>query len=115
MTFGSRLKQARQRKHLTQEMVAKRIGIDATTISKYENDKSQPDNEILKLLADLYGASIDWLMTGSMSYRQDSRINRLIIDGEQEELSPDEAGHLKENLEMYRLLQEKRAKSSQEN
>lgn len=111
MTFGARLKKARNRKQLTQEQVAKRLGIDFTTISKYENDKSQPDNEILQKLASLYDISVDWLLSGN-NKREEERINRLIINGREEDLLEDEAGHLEESLEMYRLLKEKRAKNN---
>jgi len=58
VSFGSRLKEARSRKRLTQAEVAKILGIDDTTISKYENDKSEPDNETLKKLLTLYG--VNW-------------------------------------------------------
>ncbi len=113
MTFGERLKQSRNRKQMTQEQVAQRIGIDFTTISKYENDRSQPDNEVLQKLAQLYGVSIDWLLVGSLNEPGDKKkISRLIIDGEPEELTADEAGHLKDSLEMYRLLKEKRSKEA---
>ncbi|MBU7318209.1 helix-turn-helix domain-containing protein [Paenibacillus oleatilyticus] len=113
MTFGERLKQSRNRKQMTQEQVAQKIGIDFTTISKYENDRSQPDNEVLQKLAQLYGVSIDWLLVGSLNEPGDKKkINRLIINGEPEELTTDEAGHLKDSLEMYRLLKEKRSKEA---
>jgi transcriptional regulator with XRE-family HTH domain len=110
MSFGARLKQARNRKEMTQEQVASRIGIDFTTISKYENDKSQPDNEILQKLAKLYGVSIDWLLSGSMK-NQEEKVNLLVISGQKEYLTEDEAEHLKDNLEMYRLLRDKRKKA----
>lgn len=62
MSFGGRLKAARNKKRLTQVEVAEILGIDDTTISKYENDKSEPDNATLTKLAGLYGMSIDKLM-----------------------------------------------------
>lgn len=62
MSFGQRLKVARTKKRLTQFEVAEILGIDDTTISKYENDKSEPDNATLTKLAGLYGESIDSLL-----------------------------------------------------
>lgn len=62
MSFGRRLKEVRLEKGLKQAEVAEILGIDDTTISKYENNKSQPDNEILKKLSGLYNCSIDYLM-----------------------------------------------------
>lgn len=64
MGLGSRLKKARKKLRLTQKQVADKIGIDDTTISKYENDKSEPDIETLKKLANLYEVSPQWLLVG---------------------------------------------------
>lgn len=79
MSFGSRLKQGRKKKKLTQTEVAAKLGIDDTTISKYENDKSEPDNETLTKLANLYDVSVDWLHG-----REDKSMNeddKKIIEG----------------------------------
>jgi transcriptional regulator with XRE-family HTH domain len=64
MSLGRRLKDARKSKKLTQTDVANILGIDDTTISKYENDKSEPDNETTKRLAILYGVKVSWLVVG---------------------------------------------------
>jgi transcriptional regulator with XRE-family HTH domain len=109
MTFGARLKQSRKKKQFTQSQVADRLGIDFTTISKYENDKSQPDNEILRKLASLYDVSVDWLLTGEFSNEKKKK-NSIYMNGEQEELTEEEAKYLKDNLEMFRLLKAKRLK-----
>ncbi len=107
-TFGTRLKHARKNKRLTQNEVAEQLGVDFTTVSKYENDKSQPDNETLKELAGLYEVSIDWLLTGKMP--DHSSGNRLWVNGMPEELTEEEAQHLMESLEMFRLLKAERSK-----
>jgi len=62
MDFGSRLREARKNKKLTQEDVSRDVDVDFTTISKYENNRSEPDNATLLKMADLYGVSIDYLM-----------------------------------------------------
>jgi transcriptional regulator with XRE-family HTH domain len=61
LSFGKRLKEARTAKKLTQVEVADKLGIDDTTISKYENDKSEPDNETLTKLLDLYEVNFDYI------------------------------------------------------
>lgn len=111
MTFGARLKSARNSKRLTQHQVADLLGLNFTTISKYENDKSQPDNEILQKMAVLYDVSIDWLLTGEPGGAAESGGKaKMYFDGEVEELTKEEAEHLRDSLEMFRLLKEKRAK-----
>jgi transcriptional regulator with XRE-family HTH domain len=111
MTFGKRLKQARNKKQLTQNQVAVVLGINYTTISKYENDKSQPDNDILQRISSLYDVSLDWLLTGEVSNGK-NKSNLICLDGEQDELTAEEAKYLKDSLEMFRLLNAKRRKDN---
>ena len=61
-TLGDRLRFARERKELTQVDVSKLTGINNKTISNYENSISYPDPETLKILADLYDVSADYLL-----------------------------------------------------
>lgn len=56
-----RLRIARERKNLKQTQVRDRTGINNKTLSGYENGVSEPDLETLKVLADLYEVSVDWL------------------------------------------------------
>ncbi len=52
MTFGEKIKQLRQQKSLSQPELANLAGIEQSYLSKIENDKSLPSNDILrKLLA----------------------------------------------------------------
>ncbi|MFD0671500.1 helix-turn-helix domain-containing protein [Cohnella sp. GCM10027633] len=106
-TFGTRLKQARANKKLTQIEVADKLGIDYTTISKYENNKSEPDNEILREMAGIYEVTLDWLISGQAPSGKPA--DAIYIDGVLESLTRDEALHLIDSLEMYRLLRAKRA------
>jgi transcriptional regulator with XRE-family HTH domain len=59
--IGERLREARERKNLKQTQVKSRTGINNKTLSGYENGVSEPDLETLKILADLYEVSVDWL------------------------------------------------------
>lgn len=59
--LGNKLAELRKKKKLTQEDAAKRIGIPRSTYSNYESGKREPDLETLKLLADLYEVSTDYL------------------------------------------------------
>lgn len=114
MSFGTRLKQARNGKRMTQNQVAAKLGIDFTTISKYENDKSQPDNEILRELAGMYEVSLDWLLTGDRAAPASSPSpNRIYVNGKSEDLTDEEAKHLLDSLEMFRLLKAKRQREQQ--
>ncbi|MCI2019988.1 MAG: helix-turn-helix domain-containing protein [Lentilactobacillus buchneri] len=66
--FAERLKQLRKEKSgLTQEMVAKQIGIAKTTYSAYEQGKRQPDYDTLNRLAKYFNASVDYLLGNTFS------------------------------------------------
>lgn len=59
-TLGERLKLLRGKR--TQEEVSKLIGLSRARYSHYENNRVEPDTEILKRLADFYNVSIDYLL-----------------------------------------------------
>lgn len=63
-TLGERLKIARQKCGLKQIQVKERTNINNKTLSGYENDVSEPDTNTLATLAELYGVSHKWLLTG---------------------------------------------------
>lgn len=78
MSFGGRLKEARNAKKLTQKEVSGKLGIDHTTISKYENNQSEPDNETLRRLASLYDSSIDFLLGWTQETDPANKLNKYL-------------------------------------
>lgn len=60
--YGKHLKELRESKNISQEMVAEELNISRQAISRWENDKAFPDIENLKLLSKLYEVSIDELV-----------------------------------------------------
>ena len=64
MQLGDRLRQARENNDLTQIQVKNNTGINNKTLSNYEMNVSSPDPYTLKTLADLYGVTTDWLISG---------------------------------------------------
>jgi transcriptional regulator with XRE-family HTH domain len=63
-TFGDRLALAREAQHLTQEQLAKRLGLRLETIRNWEFDRSAPRANRLQMLAGFLNVSMVWLMTG---------------------------------------------------
>lgn len=53
MAIGAKLKQARHDKSLTQEQLAREIGVSWVTISRYERNVTQPTLVGLRVLADV--------------------------------------------------------------
>lgn len=63
-TLGKRLRWCREKRHWSQLDVSRMIGISNMSISNYERGDRQPDLHALVKFSDLYGVSIDWLVTG---------------------------------------------------
>ncbi len=60
--FCDALKCLRNKKDLTQEQLAKILGIAKSTISMYESGNRTPDFETVELIADYFNVSIDYLI-----------------------------------------------------
>lgn len=58
----SRLKELRKDRRLSQEEVAKKIGVGRTTYAMYEQGNRQPDNETLSKIADIFEVTTDYLI-----------------------------------------------------
>ncbi len=61
-TMGERIKFHRIRLGMTQEQLARRLGVSPQAVSKWEHDQSCPDISILPDLASVLGTSIDELL-----------------------------------------------------
>lgn len=60
--FGDNLIELRRMKHLSQEELAEQIGVSRQTLSKYETGEALPDIEKCKILAELFGVTMDDLV-----------------------------------------------------
>ena len=62
MSFGDRLRAARERNGYTQQQVADQLGLDKSTYCGYETGKRHPDVPKIKRLSQILGASADDLL-----------------------------------------------------
>lgn len=62
MDIGSKLKEHRTTRNLTQEEVAMKLKVSRTTVSSWETGRTFPDIEKLVYLSDLYDLSLDQLI-----------------------------------------------------
>ena len=56
------LKNLRMQNNLSQQQLAKTLGIKQNTLSNYENGITQPDLNLIIKISDFFGCSIDYLL-----------------------------------------------------
>ncbi len=68
-TIGRRLRDARERRFMTQEELGERAGVQSVTISRIENDRptSRPRMSTIRKLAEALGDDPVWIMFGEVS------------------------------------------------
>lgn len=60
--FADNLIEMRKYHNLSQEELAEKIGVSRQTLSKYETGESLPDIEKCRMLADIFGVTVDDLI-----------------------------------------------------
>ncbi|MDU8912415.1 helix-turn-helix transcriptional regulator [Aestuariicoccus sp. MJ-SS9] len=63
-TFGDRVAAAREATGMTQEELAKRLGVKLKTLQSWEDDMAEPRANRLSMMAGLLNVSMMWLLTG---------------------------------------------------
>lgn len=63
MALGERIKECRQQANLSQEKVAELVGVSRQAVTKWEANQSAPSTENLFKLAEIFGTSVDLLLT----------------------------------------------------
>lgn len=72
------LKKLRKQSGISLKILGKALGVSESTVSLYENNKRQPDNDMLRKIADYFNVSTDYLLGLSKS----KNINSIFdIDG----------------------------------
>ena len=61
MGLGKKIAYYRKNKNITQDALAKLLGISNQAVSKWETDQSYPDVELLPKIADIFGITMDEL------------------------------------------------------
>lgn len=63
MTLGTKIKKYRVNKKLTQKELADEVCVSYQTVSKWESDINEPDISTLRKLADIFGCTLDELVS----------------------------------------------------
>ena len=79
MQIGEVIRKYRKSKNMTQEDMAKRLGVTGPAVNKWENGNSFPDISLLAPIARLLGISLDTLL----SFREEltmEEINHFVLE-----------------------------------
>ena len=63
--IGTKLKQLRTQRNLSQAALAKQLGVSKSVVSSYENEIHFPPYDVLLQMARLFGVSTDYLLGAS--------------------------------------------------
>jgi transcriptional regulator with XRE-family HTH domain len=96
-TFGDRLALAREAQNLTQEQLARRLGLRVQTVENWETDRSEPRANKLQMLAGFLNVSMIWLLTGEGEGRPQ------VVHGAKASVAPAEVTSMIDEIRDLRL------------
>ena len=70
MSFRDNLQHLRAARNMTQEQLAMLLGVSRQSVSKWEAERAYPEMDKLLALCDLFGCTLDDLVTGDMTGRE---------------------------------------------
>ncbi len=77
LNLGKNIKKYRKEKDMTQEALAEYLGVSSQAVSRWENDTTYPDVELIPAIANLFGVSTDMLFDMQQSQKETSASNIL--------------------------------------
>lgn len=99
--FSEKLKTLRKQRGITQEQLAKDLGIGTSTIGMYESNIRKPSYAVLKQISIYFNVSVDYLVNDS---EHDDSFNLDFFIENIQELSPEEREKV---LDFISFLKEK--------
>lgn len=73
--IGKFISELRKQKKLTQEELAARLSVSSKTVSRWETGSNMPDYSLLPLLSEILGVSINDLLSGEISSKENYQSN----------------------------------------
>ena len=80
MSIGNRISELRSRQNLSQEDLARELGISRQAVSKWERDLSSPDTLNLIKLSQILNADLEYLAMGRMLEKAPPQIVINLLD-----------------------------------
>jgi len=92
LNIGERITQLRKQQNLSQEELAKKVGVSRTIVGNYERNENTPSTEVIIKLAKVFNVSVDYLIGEGQLSNLDKDVLRRIEDIEN--LDDDTKKHL---------------------
>lgn len=64
-SLGERIRQLREESEMTGEQLGKKLNVSKQSISKWENDTSNPDIDTIRKIASIFNTTVDYLSGNS--------------------------------------------------
>ncbi len=115
MSFSERLKEARNKKGLSQSQLGQMVNLHYTQIGRYENKGAQPSADVLSKLANALDITTDFLMYGSREDMADGIGDKELISQFKKitQLPADQKKIVKELIDAFILKSELQQKLAQ--
>jgi transcriptional regulator with XRE-family HTH domain len=72
LRIAENIKRLRQESQLTQAQLAERLGVSYQAVSRWENETTYPDIELLPSIAALFGVTVDYLLGSTAENQRES-------------------------------------------
>ena len=82
-SLGERIRQLREESEMTGEQLGKKLNVSKQSISKWENDTSNPDIDTIRKIASIFNTTVDYL-SGDSDIRNPYITEGIEIKEEQE-------------------------------
>ena len=97
---GELLKKLRKERSMTQAALAEKLGLDKSSVAKYESADVTPSSDILMKLADIFGVSVDYLLGRVDSPREEVPVALYAPKG-YDKLTPEEREQIERLVDMF--------------
>ena len=80
MVLADKIIDLRKKNGWSQEELGEQLGVSRQAVSKWESMQTAPDTNKILAMAEIFGVSTDYLLTGRVSPREQSNITALLED-----------------------------------
>ena len=77
---GARIAALRRQRGMSQAQLARQLGVSPSAVGMYEQGRREPSADVLVELGKIFSVSVDYILTGAPSAREEARLQQLLQD-----------------------------------